>query len=688
MATWKKVVVSGSSPNFATVQVDNLTSGQVVIGGGTGNLSTTAVNGTGNILATTGASGVTISGSFSGSFSGTAATASVAISASYAVTSSLPLQGIITASVNVSTITFTKGDQSTFNLVISQPGSAASANAVSINNSSTGIWYPTFVVSGSSSQSLYVNSASFQYNAITNTLGVTSSYAATASYFITSSVTSASYAATASYVTNALTASYFVTSSVTSASYASTASYVNNALTASYVVTALTASYFITSSVTSASYAATASYVVTALTASYFTTGSVTSASYAATASYVNSALTASYFVTSSVTSASYAATASSVNTLNQNVTITGSLFVSSSIVLTPSGSISVVSGSIIALSFTGSHFGTSSWAQNFLTSSVTSASYAATASYVVTALTASYFVTSSVTSASYASTASYVVTALTASYFITSSVTSASYSATASYVVTALTASFLTSSNVYGPYGSNSVLTSSYAVTAAYAANGGAVANSLTFGSGLSGSAATFNGSTAVTVAVSGAVSLSSNNVPKWAGAGFVNSNITDTGTQIQVAAGASSGVSVAAGGVNVTGNSTFNNDVTVAGNFAVNGTTTFINTTNLYVKDQFVMINSGSSGLADAGLVAAYSASGVGSALYLETNTAGVYGRWAVAYDVSGSATTVTVDEYMVTAKIGQASAPSAAPTWGSGTNGTGNIWITNAGDIYIYS
>ena len=70
MATWKKVIVSGSNANLTSLQVDNLTSGQVVIGGGASNLSTTAINGTGNILATTGATGVSISGSFSGSFFG------------------------------------------------------------------------------------------------------------------------------------------------------------------------------------------------------------------------------------------------------------------------------------------------------------------------------------------------------------------------------------------------------------------------------------------------------------------------------------------------------------------------------------------------------------------------------------------------------------------------------------------
>ncbi len=71
MAEWKKVIVSGSTANLANVQVDGLTANQVVIGGGAaGNLTTTAINGTGNIVATTGASGLSHSGSFSGSFFG------------------------------------------------------------------------------------------------------------------------------------------------------------------------------------------------------------------------------------------------------------------------------------------------------------------------------------------------------------------------------------------------------------------------------------------------------------------------------------------------------------------------------------------------------------------------------------------------------------------------------------------
>ena len=220
-----------------------------------------------------------------------------------------------------------------------------------------------------------------------------------------------------------------------------------------------------------------------------------------------------------------------------------------------------------------------------------------------------------------------------------------------------------------------------------------GALSQILTFGTGISGSIASYNGSTAATFAISGSAALSTNVVSKWTGTGLANTNITDTGTQVQVGAGASSGLSVAAGGINVTGNSTFNNNLTVTGDLTVNGTASFVNSDNLYVKDKFILINSGSNTLADSGIVVQYStgsgAGAIGSAIFLEATSAGTYGRWAFAYDVTGSSTSVTADEYAVSAKIGQASGPgTATPTWGGATNGTGNMWLTTAGDIYIYS
>jgi len=114
-----------------------------------------------------------------------------------------------------------------------------------------------------------------------------------------------------------------------------------------------------------------------------------------------------------------------------------------------------VVTGSVIASSFTGSLFGTASWASNAV-----SASHSNTSNV---SITSSYAV-----SASVAETSSY---ALTASYFITSSVTSASFATsaslaqTASFVTTAQTASY-----VLNAVSSSRTVTSSFAFSASVA--------------------------------------------------------------------------------------------------------------------------------------------------------------------------------------------------------------------------
>jgi cytoskeletal protein CcmA (bactofilin family) len=419
-----------------------------------------------------------------------------------------------------------------------------------MNNTGSGLWYPTFVISGSNSQSLYVNSASFQYNATTNTLSTTASWAITASSAISSS-----------YSFNA-----------TSASYALTASYVLQAVSASFATLAQTAN--------------TASYVATA--------------SYASNADLLDGVHLSILATTGS-------------NTFKADQTISGSVNVTGSISLT--GSLNIL-GSISASAFSGSHFGTSSWALN------------------------------------------------------------------------ALTASYVTSSNVYGPNGSNSILSSSYSLTASYAANGGTLTNALTFGTGLSGSASTFNGSAAVTVAISGSTTLSTNSLPKWTGTGLANSNVSDNGTVVTIATSAS----ISAGGLNVTGNSTFQNNLIVTGDLSVAGTASFTNVDNLTIRDKFILINSGSSTLADSGWVTQYNAAGSGSAFYLEAGAAGdhgTYGRFAVAYDVIGTSTALNPNEYAVTVKVSASATPPTAPTWGGATNGSGNMYINSGnGDIYIYA
>jgi len=369
---------------------------------------------------------------------------------------------------------------------------------------------------------------------------------------------------------------------------------------------------------------------------------------------------------------------------------------------------------------------------------------------------------------------------------------------------LTAATASFVTASNVYGPFGSNSILSASFAVSSAYAA-GGIVSANLTQGTGVT--AFTYNGGTAQSVAVSGASALTTNNLTKWTGAAFSTSSLTDNGTTITGGTsiqltGASSTLSgsfsgsfsgtltgtaswasnalsavnantasfvltaqtasyvqtaqtasfvltaqtasfvlqavsasfattaatattatsansasnitnaITAGNTNnniltangdgtVTGESTLtydgslltvNGSANITGNLTVAGTASFTNTDNLTIRDKFILINSGSSTLADSGWITQYNAAGSGSAFYLEAGAAGnagPYGRFAVAFDVIGTTTTPTPSEYVVTAKINQASNPTDAvpPTWGTGSSGAGNMWITNAGDVFIY-
>lgn len=124
------------------------------------------------------------------------------------------------------------------------------------------------------------------------------------------------------------------------------------------------------------------------------------------------------------------------------------------------------VSQSVSASSFTGSLFGTSSWASNVLTASFITT--AQTASFVTLAQTAS-FVT-------LAQTASFVTLSQTASFVATASW--ARNAITSSFIITAQTASFVTlaqtASYVLNAVSSSFATTSSFSTTASFASNGG----------------------------------------------------------------------------------------------------------------------------------------------------------------------------------------------------------------------
>jgi hypothetical protein len=225
-----------------------------------------------------------------------------------------------------------------------------------------------------------------------------------------------------------------------------------------------------------------------------------------------------------------------------------------------------------------------------------------------------------------------------------------------------------------YTDFGGLTAVSASYAATASYAIQ---TIAALSQGTGIT--AFSYNGSSSVNISVSGAAALTTNRLPKWTGAGFSNSNITDTGTAIST----TSAVPV-----------TINSNLTVTGDLTVAGTASFQNTENVLIADRFLVLASGSTSLTDGGLIIATStaAGGIsGSAFFIESNTAGLYGRFAVAPNVNASASTVSADEYVNTTKISAASNPSNAtpPTWGSTTNGVGNMWVNaTTSDIYIWA
>ena len=523
MATWRKVIVSGSGANLATLQVDNLTSGQVVIGGGTGNLSSTAVNGTGTIVATTGATGLSHSGSFSGSFSG-------------------PLTG--TASF------------------------ASNAGQV-IGNLTQGTGITTFTYNGASAQTVAVSGAS------------------------------------------ALTTNAHVKWSGTAFSNSNISDDGTNV--------------------------------------------SITGSSVVISGSLANLRITGS---------------------VNATLGFTGSF--TGSFKGDGSGLTGVTAGAPYPLTF-GEGIGLN--AQG-------SSSYGGTQPVTISVSGAADLTNNIITKWDNTNN-KFAVSSLTDDGTTISGTTSIRLSGASSSLTGSFTGSF------------GGALTG----TASFASKAGQLINTLTLGNGLTGTS--FDGSANVTATVgAGALigvgsgityvqtsSLTTNQIPKLVSNTLSGSNISDDGTTVTI----SKATTISAGGISVTGNSTFSNNLTVQGDLTVAGTASFQNTQNLLIGDRFAALASGSTSLTDGGIIIVGSttaAAGMsGSAFYLEVGNGsdtGAYGRFAVAPNVHVSASTPTVDEWIVTAKQSATAPGVTTPTWGGNTNNAaGNMWIdTTAGNIYIWA
>jgi len=454
----------------------------------------------------------------------TATSATTATSASYATTASFALNAaggaadtgslLTTASISDATITFTKGDASTFNIVVNNVVNADSASVATTADSATSASYATTAASAtSSSYATTATSASYATNASTADSATSSSYATTASYALNADVNPFPYTGNAS-----ITGDLSVTGSILRLSGSYSGSAIDN-ITDIYTSTAkinhvisltqaeynaISASadpntlYYITdavSSVVSASYAVTASYALSAVETDTLQTvtdrGATTTNAITASALYLNSAGDTSYIAGNLDVAGTITYISSSTLQIGDNVIeINFNKAAGNSGILTYDTT-SPFTASIL-WDATNNYWigGGYTTEEKFIMASDTGSMSVATASYATTAVSASHadnasaaliattasYATTAV-SASYALTAASATTATTASYVAAANVdgtvasaTSASYATTASYAFTAVTSSYVAAANVDGTVAL--ATSASFATTASHASN------------------------------------------------------------------------------------------------------------------------------------------------------------------------------------------------------------------------
>jgi len=139
----------------------------------------------------------------------------------------------------------------------------------------------------------------------------------------------------------------------------------------------------------------------------------------------------------------------------------------------------------------------------------------------------------------------------------------------------------------------------------------------------------------------------------------------------------------------VTITNNLTVANNAIISGDLTVSGTASFTHSDNLDIADKFITLASGSTTRLDGGIIIATGPAAGGTQIgeaFGFNAQAGGRGRWGITGSQNNSAGAIVSVDQMVTAGSSTA-APTAAPTYG-GTSGFGNIHIdTNLEDIYIY-
>ena len=164
------------------------------------------------------------------------------------------------------------------------------------------------------------------------------------------------------------------------------------------------------------------------------------------------------------------------------------------------------------------------------------------------------------------------------------------------------------------------------------------------------------------------------------------LNVGSTNAGT-ITIGTDASSVVTIG----NADNTVTFNGSASIAGDLIVQGAVTSIQTENLNVADQFILLNSGAASATDTGIIVqTNNTQNIGSALYWDTTNS----RWEIDYaGANASSNTVVGDAAIVAVRTANSSTP-LDPYMGAVDAGIGQMYVdtgdndNDGNNIWIYA
>lgn len=127
-----------------------------------------------------------------------------------------------------------------------------------------------------------------------------------------------------------------------------------------------------------------------------------------------------------------------------------------------------------------------------------------------------------------------------------------------------------------------------------------------------------------------------------------------------------------------------TITQDLTVGRNLVVQGTASFQHTEDLAIADRFILLASGSSSAGDGGIVVQQTTQDVGEVFAFDNANV----RWGVSGSFDASQNTFTPDAFMAAVVDGAGTDPNGAGAPDSRYDAVGNIYVGTDEGIWIYS